>query len=394
MARSARWRTIVALAGLSVLAIAGQLVLNQAAATVAHNEGKARDIWTFGFDFNPFWLLDRFFTVGHGFALWYGKISNPYPPPHEVIFAPFSYLPREAAQTLTIILSTALMVVALYLWARRSDTGLITIKSGMWPLLLSAPALAVVVIDQFQTVFTLAMLSLALWAQRRDRWWLVGPAAALGLVRVPNALPVLAMLLVGAWGKPRQFLIALGSGALVMAPPTIMSFVWDPSWPSHYLEGIAYYPSNGLPKLASGQLGYRGLALLALATCLTAAWLVRHDRGRPLDPGRSALGMAIGVVVAPLAGLYAAIFVLPAILQLGFRQRFRWLPWAIAVGPWLAVIALSPFLLGPDPYLVLTDLSVIDFVLLAVTYPLLRLPPLDASSDMQAGSRPLPGSAA
>jgi hypothetical protein len=104
--------------------------------------------------------------------------------------------------------------------------------------------------------------------------------------------------------------------------------------------------------------------------------------------------MAIGVVVAPLAGLYAAIFVLPAILQLGFRERFRWLPWAVAVFPWLVVLALAPSLLGPDPYLVLADLSVIDFALLAATYPLLRLPPIDATSIPTPGSAALPASAA
>jgi hypothetical protein len=369
-----RWRAVLALAGLSVLALTGQLILNQAAATIARAEGTARGLFTFGFDFNPLWLLDRYFTLGHGFALWYGKISNPYPPPHEVFFAPFSYLPRNVAQVVTIVLTAVVMVATLWLWSRLGERVRVGLRSGMWPLLLSAPVLAVVVVDQFQTAFALGALSLALWAQRRNLWWLVGPAAALGVIRVPNALPVLAMLLVGGWGKPKQLGIAVLTATAVMAPLVAVSFLWDPSWPSHYVEGIAYYPSNGLPKVAGGQLGYQGLALLALASCLCAVWLVRRNAGRPLDPGRSALGMALSVVVAPLGGFYSAIFVLPALVQLGLRGRFAVVPWIAAIGPWLVVLALAPALLGPNPYLTLTELSFIDFVLLALTYPLLRLP--------------------
>jgi hypothetical protein len=375
MDRRGRWKAVPALAGLSLLALTGQLILNQAAATIARAEGTSRGLLTFGFDFNPLWLLDRYFTLGHGFALWYGKISNPYPPPHEVFFAPFSYLPRDVAQVVTIVLAAAVMVATLWLWSQFADRARVGLWSGMWPLLLSAPTLAVVVIDQFQTAFALGALSLALWAQRRNLWWLVGPAAALGVIRVPNALPVLAMLLVGGWGKPKQLGIAVLSAAAIMAPLVAVSFLWDPSWPSHYVEGIAYYPSNGLPKVAGAHLGYQGLALLALANCLAAAWLVRHSAGRPLDPGRSALGMALSVVVAPLGGFYSAVFVLPAIVQLGLRGRFAVVPWIAAIGPWLVVLALAPALLGPNPYLILTELSFIDFVLLAVTYPLLRLPP-------------------
>jgi hypothetical protein len=37
---------------------------------------------------------------------------------------------------------------------------------------------------------------------------------------------------------------------------------------------------------------------------------------------------------------------------------------------------VSPVLLGPNPFIMLTDISLIDFVLLALTYPLLRLPPV------------------
>lgn len=373
---SSRWRTLLALGILAVLAVAGQLAMSQAATTIAHGEGKARGIFTFGFDFFPFWYWDRFFTLGHGLADWYGKTVNPYPPPHEVLMAPFSYLPMNVAQLVSILLTAVLMVLIVFLWSRPGDRGRIGLGSGAWPILLSAPVFAVVVIDQLQAAFGLAALSLALWAQRRNYWWLVGPAAAFGLIRTANALPVLAILLVGGWGKPRQLAIAIGSAALVFLPLVVISFAWDPNWPADYVHGIAYYPSSGAPKVASGHLGYWGLALLALAASLVAASLVWRDRGRPLDAGRSAFGMALTLPITPLSGLYSAIFVLPAILQLGLRQKYRIVPWIAAVGPWVVIIAVSPVLLGPSPFIMLTDLSLIDFVLLAMTYPLLRLPRL------------------
>ena len=372
---SSRQRIMLALGLLAVMAVAGQLVLNQAATTISLGEGKARSIFTFGFDFFPFWYWDRFFTLGHGLADWYGKAANAYPPPHEVLMAPFSYLPRDAAQAVSIVGSAVLMVFVVWLWARPGDRGGLNLTSGAWPILLSAPVFAVVVIDQFQAAFGLAALSLALWAQRRNYWWLVGPAAALGLIRTANALPILAILLIGGWGKPRQLAIAIGSTVAVFLPLVLISFAWDPQWPAQYFNGIALYPSSGAPKVASGHLGYWGLALLALGASLVAALLVWRDRGRPLDAGRSALGMALTLPITPLSGLYSAIFVLPAILRLGLHPRFKLVPWIAAFGPWVAILAASPMLLGPNPFIMLTDISLIDFVLLALAYPLLRLPP-------------------
>src|SRR6202011_2089969 len=91
-----RWSAL--LAGLGVLAIAGQLVLNQAAATIAHSLGQARDLLTTGNDFWPIWRDDQLFTSGQGDPHWYGRgISNAWPPPHEVAFAPLSYLSWDVA---------------------------------------------------------------------------------------------------------------------------------------------------------------------------------------------------------------------------------------------------------------------------------------------------------
>jgi hypothetical protein len=233
----------------------------------------------------------------------------------------------------------------------------------------------VVWIDQLQAVAGLLALSLAVWAQRRERWWLVGVAAAFGMIRVANAIPVLVILILSFWGKPRQLAIAIGSGLLAMAPLIAISFAWDPNWIRDYIDGISAYPFNGTAKLASHSLGYPGLGLLALLSSVVAIWLNRRQLGGRLDQGRVALAMGITVLVAPLGGLYCAIFVLPALLRLGMRRGFWTVPWIAAVVPWLVILALSPLLLGNDPGLALNSVSFLDFGLLLLAYPLLRMAP-------------------
>lgn len=50
-------------------------------------------------------------------------------------------------------------------------------------------------------------------------------------------------------------------------------------------------------------------------------------------------------------------------------------PLIAAVAPWLLVLVLSPWLLGPDPGLVLNFISFIAYALVLLAYPLLRIPP-------------------
>jgi len=128
-------------------------------------------------------------------------------------------------------------------------------------------------------------------------------AAAFGVIRVANAIPVLVILLLSFWGKPKQLGIALGSAMLAMAPLVAISFLWDPHWVTDYIGGFSAYPFNGTAKVASQSLGYPGLGLLGLISSAVAIWLIRRDIGGRLDPGRSAMAMAITVLVAPLGGL-------------------------------------------------------------------------------------------
>ena len=376
----------IALAVLGVLAIAGQLVLNQAAATIARGLHESRTVLTPGFDFWPIWRDDHLFTSGQGDPFWYGRgISNAWPPPHEVAFLPLSYLPWPVAHVVSIGLCAIVMAIAVMLWSKRQ--GLRRLESGLWPMLLSAPVFAVIWIDQLQAAVGLVALSLALWAQRRERWWLVGVAGAFGMIRVANAIPVLVILLLSLWGRPKQLAIAVGTALLAMAPLVAISFVWDPQWVQDYVAGISAYPFNGTAKLASHSFGYPGLAVLALVTSLLGVWLTRRGIGGRLDPGRSALAMGITVLVAPLGGLYCGIFVLPALLRLGMRPGFSLVPWIAALAPWVIILALSPLLLGPDPGLTLNFISFLDFGLLLLAYPLLRLAP--EAADAEPVSAPL-----
>ena len=375
----ARHHRLLAFIGLGVLAIAGQLVVNQAVVTIGRSLGKAWSIFTTGFDFFPIWAVNyRFF---HGpLPRWYGAgVSNAWPPPHEVLLAPFGLLSYDLAHAASLLATAALMVFTVILWSRDRAGGAPTSPSRIaWPILLSAPVFAVIWIDQLQAAVCLAALSLAIWAQRRDKWWLVGIAASVGMIRPLNAVPVLCILLLGGLRKPRQLGIALGAAAAFMAPLLFISYLWDHTFVSDYIAGITAYPFNGTPKVVVHAIGPLGLGLMMAVGCAAALWLVRKDAGRPLDPGRAALAIGLTVPLAPLGGLYPAIFTLPALIRLGTRSGFAAVPWIAAVGPWFIILVLSPLLLGLDPGLTLNFVSFIDYGLLLLAYPLLRFPPADA----------------
>jgi len=275
------------------------------------------------------------------------------------------------------MLATAvLMVFAVLLWSRDRVTPAAAGWSRIaWPILLSAPVFAVIWIDQLQAAVGLAALSLAIWAQRREKWWLVGIAASIGMIRLLNAIPVLCILLYAGWRKPRQLGIAVGAAAAFMAPLLAISYLWDRTFITDYIAGVTAYPFNGPPKAVVHSIGPWGIAVLLLIECGAALWLVRRDAGRPLDPGRAALAMGLTVSLAPVGGLYPAIFVLPALIRLGMRPGFSALPWIAAVAPWVVMLVVSPRLLGPDPGLTLNFVSFIDYGLLLLAYPILRIPP-------------------
>ena len=365
-------RTWLALTAAFVVAVAGQLVFNQAVVNIRHIQGQAWALLRPGYDFWPIWIVDHLALYGHPAPHWYGAgVSNAWPPPHEVLLAPFGFLGYDGAWAASIVVTAALMVFSVLLWSQGGGNW----QKVAWPILLTAPVFSVIWIDQLQAALGLAGLSLAIWAQRREKWWLVGIAAGIGMIRVLNAIPVLCMLLLGGWGKPRQLAIAAGAVAAFMAPLLFISYLWDHSFVTDYLAGLTAYPYNGAPKVATQSFGIWGLALLLAMNCAAALWLVRKDVGRPLDAGRAGLGLALTVAIAPVGGLYPGVFALPALIRLGKRSRFAGVPWIAAVVPWLVILALSPLLLGNTPGMTLSYVSFIDYGLVFLCYPLLRIPP-------------------
>ena len=382
-----------------MVALAGQLVFNQAVANVRHLRGGLLTILAPGYDFWTIWYVDNIAVHGQRWAGWYSGahwygpgISNAWPPPHEVLLAPFGFLSSDAAHVVSIVLTAALMVAVVLTWSQAASKAPTLPSPGgggktgapggrgkasnfAWPFLFAAPLLSVVWIDQLQAALGLAALSLAVWAQRREKWWLVGIAASVAMIRVLNAIPVLCILLLSGWGKPRQLGIALGAAAAFMAPLLLISYQWDHTFATDYVAGLTAYPYNATARVATQSLGVWGLVVLLALITVLALWLVRKDVGRPLDPGRAGLGMALTVAITPLGGLYPGIFTLPALIRLGQRRGYAALPWMVALGPWLVILALSPILLRPSVGMALNFLSFIDYGLLVLCYPLLRLPP-------------------
>jgi hypothetical protein len=293
-----------------------------------------------------------------------------YAPPFELLAVPLALLPDPVAAIAGRCLVAAALGLALWLW-QDGDRG---VRIALWPVLISLPALHAFVTDHLFSAIGLLALSLALWAQRHDRSYLVGVATAMALIRFTNALPVIAMLVVGAWGSPRRSLQALGSGLLFLAPLVGVTTWLDPSWPADYIHSLSFYPLAGWPRLAEAAGGGIGLAMLLVAVAGVAAWLVRKRAGQPLDPDLSALGLALTIVSAPGEGPYTGIFTLPALARVGGRRGREALPWIASAAAWAALVVAALLYQGLGWQSAWALFTLVSTWFLLHGYPLLRMP--------------------
>jgi len=336
-----RWSTLLAVGGSTVLLF---VLTSEPVARLLPFDARVR-----GDDFTRFWVASHSLISGtHTFPYKPGFGDFFYPAPYLFLTAPFGLLPRQWADDLARLLTAAMLAAVIAWWGRRPGGG----GRAAWLLAVSLPAVQAVYLGQLATALGLAALSLAVLAQRRGRWWLVGLALAVAFIRPANALPVVAALAVGGWGNPRGLAAAAIAALLVLVPMVLTITLWDPSWPLDYAHVLGTY-RFGVPALVSRAFGAAGLAALEVAACSLAVFWQRHDRGRPPSLDRSAAVLGMSIFAAPLTAAYSTAFIFPGTLV---AMNLGWTSIVVltAVVPWLL---LWPRAIGPIPGYALAPLA-------------------------------------
>jgi hypothetical protein len=360
---------------MAALAVAAQALLLRADAAVDRDLGRTSSAIPARFDFGTYmWPPANALVHGQSAYPFYhgGAQTGIYAPPYVAAAAPFGLLPLDIASLLTTALAAVLMVACLYAWCREQQGGAILAAL----MALSAPAFAVVRVDELIAVVGLAALIVAVLAQRRERWWITGAALAVALIRPPNAIPVAALLAVSGFGSWRALARMVGGGLVVLIPLFLVAQLWDPTWVGDYLANSALVKFQGPPLLARQAFGPSGPLLISLAMAVVAGAIGRRGRGRPLDLDTAALVMALTVLVSNAGGFYTAIYALPAIARMGMRPGLGAVPWVLTAIPWLIVLVEAPNLLGASPRPTEEMLSLVAFALPLACLPLLRKPRL------------------
>lgn len=349
----------MAWAVLAILALAGLMILYVALQRQSAGSPFRNDLGSL--DAPRAWLAGRSVHAAYG----PGR-EDGYPLPVEFLLAPLVLIPDALRQGLVKVACLAFTACGLWLWSEPEWS-----RGKVVALLLSLPSLSLLVHDHLPTATGLLAFSLAFWAQRRDRLFLAGVTLALGAIRPANMLPAAAMLLVGAgWNFSRLARLAAGA-SLVGLPLVALAFWVDPSWVADWRGNLQVYPLAGIAKLivAGGPLAV-GAAQLGVA--MAGGFLVFRNRGRPIDLDRASQGLALSVLVAPMDGIYSSLFVLPSLLRASMRLGYSRIPWLTAVGSWLLIFGLSPWLLSSSPAEALDLTTTVVFWLLLNSYPLLR----------------------
>src|SRR5258708_10463221 len=250
------------------LAVAGQLVFFVADAQGDRAEGHAVGLFAAREDLEPNLRAAAAPLHGQSSYPWYGDgVNLGYAQQSTALLLPLAAIPVSLAEILTRLSTLALMAGVIYGWARGPD-GSVPAWAALF--LFSIRVVSLLRLDQMMSVGGLAALSLAVWAQRRDLWLLAGVAVALGLARTTNALPILTMLAVAGWGRPRRLLNGVAGMAVVLVPLTLVAQARDPHWVADYLHNVSIYNARGLVQLTPAIFGFAGPLGLEAAVCPAA----------------------------------------------------------------------------------------------------------------------------
>src|SRR5258708_7075039 len=225
------------------LAVAGQLVFFVADAQGDRAEGHSVGLFAAREDLEPNLRAAAALLHGQSSYPWYGDgVNLGYAQQYTALLLPLAAIPLSLAEILTRLITLALMPVAITGCARGPD-GSVPAWAALF--LFSIPVVSLLRLDQMMSVGGLAALSLAVWAQRRDLWLLAGVAVALGLARTTNALPILTILAVAGWGRPRRLLNGVAGMAGGLVPLTLVAQTRGPNRIADYLHHRAGFKRGG-----------------------------------------------------------------------------------------------------------------------------------------------------
>lgn len=295
-------------------------------------------------DFTPIWQQGSALLHGQPFTGTLGRgVFISYPAPFIVLTSPLGIL-SHAGMVFAVRLACMLILMLVVSQWRGSAAPM---PFYAWALLASLPAVDLVNGGSVMSAFDLVCLSGAVWAQRRDRWWLVGVMLSLGLERPSNTLPIAAMLAMGAWGRPRKLAVAILAGGLVLIPLVVIATLWDRDWVHAYSSTLSAENMVSPFSPLVARLGLAGDLLLVGAGTLLGIGLAWPDRGGPVATDRAALVLMLTIWLTNLHGPYIGIYALPAVVRLAQRPGLEGSAWIALLVPWIGVATLTRVLGSP-----------------------------------------------
>ncbi len=240
-----------------------------------------------------------------------------YPSTVYVIYIPLGLLPVGMVQPLTQAACLVAVGFSLRLWGSAEDG-----KAPMWiwALLLSAPALQLIYIDQFNTAMALLSVSAVIPLMDRGRLGWLGALSAFALIAKPFcALPLLPGLACLRHRRGRVIgIIAATMGCL--GAVSLLAWAWDPSSLAHIFSALARRPLVGIPGLSRDLFGSPGVVGLLAVWAGFEMLVARRLAGHASPTDVAAVLVALSVIPLHLGGPYVAVLTFPAVARLALRR--------------------------------------------------------------------------